>query len=389
MTTPRFLTHSPKTAIAVAGFVLVALDCKSARFGASDAGAPPSLGGSVAQAAPPVPAPAPADPVRPLGRTPDEQNTIDVFRAVAPSTVFVTQKRVVIDYFGGARELEAGSGSGFVWDDRGHVVTNFHVIQKARSLTVTLHDQETFDARVVGVEPRKDIAVLKIEAVASKLHPIGRPDKNYRIEVGQKTLAIGNPFGLDHTLTTGVVSAVGREMRGIGGVSIRDMVQTDAAINPGNSGGPLLDSAGQLIGMNTMIYSKSGASDGIGFAVPVTTVARVVPQIIAKGKADQVGIGVQIDPAQRLEERARIKGVIVLSVVPGSPAAKAGIVGIEQTPRGIKLGDVIVAIDKHDIGDYNDLYNTLDRYQAGTEVELSLLRAGELRKVKVPLIALD
>jgi S1-C subfamily serine protease len=386
----RIASHA-RTALAISGFVLVALDCKSTRFGPGVAGSAP-VSGSVANAAPPAPTGTSTVPIRTVlpGRTPDEQNTIDVFKAVAPSTVFVTQKRVVIDYFlGRTAEIPAGSGSGFIWDDGGHVVTNFHVVQEARAVTVTLHDQETFDAKIVGVEPRKDIAVLKIDAPKSKLHPIARPPKGYQFEVGQKTLAIGNPFGLDHTLTTGVVSAIGREVRGIGGVSIRDMIQTDAAINPGNSGGPLLDSAGQLIGMNTMIYSKSGASDGIGFAVPVPTVARIVPQIIAKGRADQVGIGVQIDPAQRLERRARLRGVIVLSVISDTPAAKAGLIGIEQTPRGIKLGDVITRIDEHEITDYDSLYNTLDQYAAGKEVELTLKREGKERKVKIALVPLE
>src|SRR5262245_42281373 len=211
------------------------------------------------------PAPAPIAPLSANARTEDERNTIAVFRDSAPSVVFVTQTRVVVDYLQGtAQEVPAGSGSGFVWDESGNVVTNYHVVESARSLTVTFHNQQTFEARVVGVEPRKDIAVIAVSAPKNLLHPV-RVMEHVDLEVAEKTIAIGNPFGLDHTLTTGVVSALGRQVQGIGGVTIRDMVQTDAAINPGNSGGPLLDSSGRLIGMNTIIFSKSGSSAGIGF----------------------------------------------------------------------------------------------------------------------------
>src|SRR4029079_3211187 len=181
-------------------------------------------------------------------------------------------------------------------------------------------DQETFEAKVVGLDPRKDIAVLKVEAPAKLLVPI-RVARAEQLEVGPKAIAIGSPFGLDHTLTTGVISALGRQVQGAGGVSIRDMIQTDAAINTGNSGGPLLDSAGQLIGMNTMSFSKSGASAGIGFAVPVGTISRIVPQIGKTGHAEQVGIGIVADPLQKLEHRLGLDGVIVLQVPEGGAAA--------------------------------------------------------------------
>jgi S1-C subfamily serine protease len=221
------------------------------------------------------------------------------------------------------------------------------------------------------------------------LRPIGLTASNPKLETGQKVIAIGNPFGLDHTLTTGVVSALGREVQGIGGVSIRDMIQTDAAINPGNSGGPLLNSAGNLIGMNTMIYSQSGSSAGIGFAVPISIIARVVPQIIKNGRVQQVGLGIQIDPNQRIERRLGLKGVIVLKVQPGSPAQSAGIQGIRQDTRGIALGDVIIAIGKEAIADYDDLYNTLDQHQPGDEVEITVQRGKDAVKSKIKLIALD
>lgn len=324
--------------------------------------------------------------------TEDERNTMAVFRTAAPSTVFVTQKRVVVDYLSGAsEETPAGSGTGFVWDDQGHIVTNFHVVQGAQVLEVMLQDQQTFEAKVVGVEPRKDIAVLKIDAPPSALRAIRLPPAgtSTSVEVGQKAIAIGNPFGLDHTLTRGTISALGRKVQGIGGVTIRDMIQTDAAINPGNSGGPLLDSAGQLIGMNTMIFSRSGSSAGIGFAVPASTIARIVPQIIRTGRAEQVGLGIEIDPGQRLERRASIPGVIVLGVSPGSPAEKAGLVGVRQTRRGIALGDVIVGVADRKVASYDDLYNALDGRKPGEKVAVNVRRGEQVVTMTTELIALQ
>jgi S1-C subfamily serine protease len=330
-------------------------------------------------------------PIAPLSngaRTEDERNTIAVFREASASTVFVTQKRVVVDYLAGvAEEVAAGSGSGFVWDTKGHVVTNFHVVKDAQTLTVTFGDQQAFEAQVVGVEPRKDIAVLKIDAPQKLLSPVRVPHRVV-LDVGQKTVAIGNPYGLDHTLTIGVVSALGRQVQGIGGVTIRDMIQTDAAINPGNSGGPLLDSAGQLIGMNTMIYSKSGGSAGIGFAVPVSTIGRVVPQIIKNGKAEQLGLGIQIDPLQRLERRAGLRGVVVLAVPADSPAAKSGLRGVAQTRAGLALGDVIVGVGAAKVDDYDDLYNALDSHRAGDKVDVRVRRGDEAVTLKLEVIVL-
>jgi S1-C subfamily serine protease len=359
-----------------------------AQGSAATAAAPVAPGSSAA-----VPAtPAPLDSsglMAPGSLTEEERNTIAVFRTVAPSTVFVTQKRVVVDYFAGtSEEVASGSGSGFLWDDQGYIVTNYHVIQGAQALEVTLQDQQSFEARVVGAEPRKDIAVLKIEAPPGALKAVRVPRSGHRLEVGQKAIAIGNPFGLDHTLTKGTVSALGRKVQGVGGVTIRDMIQTDAAINPGNSGGPLLDSAGQLIGMNTMIFSRSGSSAGIGFAVPVNTIARVVPQIIRTGKAEQVGMGVEIDPAQRLERRANVSGVVVLGVSSGSPADKAGLQGVRQTRRGILLGDVIVGVDDKPVETYDDLYNLLDNHKPGDRVPIKVRRSSQILSLSVELVAL-
>lgn len=346
------------------------------------------------QAAPPgtVTAVPPVSPVPPLSagaKIEDETNTIGVFRDVAPSVVFVAQKRTVVNRFEGtATEIPAGAGSGFLWDDRGHVVTNFHVVQGARSLAVTLHSQKTYDATIVGVEPRKDIAVLRINAPRSELKPIRVVPAGTTLEVGQKAVAIGNPFGLDHTLTTGVVSAIGREVDGIGGVTIRDMIQTDAAINPGNSGGPLLDSAGRLIGMNTMIFSKTGTSAGIGFAVPASAIARVVPQIVKTGKVEQVGIGVSLDPQRRLERRLGMRGVIVLGIAPGSPAEKAGLRGLVETSAGIALGDVIVGIGAAKVDDYDGLYQALDGKRPGEKVTVKVRRGERVIDVPMDLVLL-
>jgi S1-C subfamily serine protease len=367
---------------------------------ASTAGAEPRPVAPVEAPREPTAAPAPAPAAstaatltraaREAGfKTEDEHNTVEVFRLVVPSTVFVTQKKLVRDYWAGtAMEVPAGSGSGFIWDAQGHIVTNYHVIKGAQGLTVTLHDHKTYAAEIVGEEKRKDIAVLKLKGAPGDLIPIKLRPKGSKLDVGQKAIAIGNPFGLDQTLTTGIISALGREVKGIGGVTIRDMVQTDAAINPGNSGGPLLDSAGRLIGMNTMIFSRSGASAGIGFAVPASAIQRVVPQIIRTGHAEQVGLGVHIDPAQRLERRLRLKGIVVLRVLPGTPAAAAGLRGIHQDEEGIHLGDVIIGINDQPVTDYDDLYNILDQYAAGTEVKVTVFRDGGKHTVTLKLILL-
>jgi S1-C subfamily serine protease len=304
--------------------------------------------------------------------------------------VFVTQRRVVVDYFAGrAQEVEAGSGSGFIWDAEGHVVTNWHVVRDARRLTVTLRNQKTYEARVVGVAPRKDIAVLQIEAPRGDLVPVKLHPEGIRLEVGQKAIAIGNPFGLDHTLTTGVISALGREVQGAGGVTIRGMIQTDAAINPGNSGGPLLDSSARLIGMNTTILSRSGAWAGIGFAVPVETIRRVVRQIVRTGRVEQVGLGIRIDPQGRIEQRLRIQGVVVIASMPGSPAAKAGLQGIRESRRGFVLGDVIVGIGAERIANYDDLYNALDGKKPGHKVKVRVARGDQLVELEVPLVLVE
>lgn len=321
-------------------------------------------------------------------RIEDEQNTVDIFDNAGPGTVFVTQNQIVRDrYTMRATEVPAGSGSGFIWDTDGHIVTNYHVIDGSSHLTVTLYNQKTYPAKLVGGEPKKDIAVLKIDAPADELTPIPRPDDTYELAVGQKAIAIGNPFGLDHTITTGIISAMGRDQLGYGGVTIRDMIQTDASINPGNSGGPLLDSSGQLIGMNTMIFSKSGASAGIGFAVPFSTIKRVVPQFIRTGKAQQIGLGISILP-DAIARRNGIQGVIVRQVANNSPAARAGLRGVEQNYRGTYIGDVIVGIDDKKVTNYDTLYNALDTHQPGDTIQVKIRREGKIISLPVELYVL-
>ncbi len=345
------------------------------------------VGQSAPSTLPPLPT---VPPPSPNARLEDEQNTVNVFKAVSPSVVFVTQKRVVSDWYTGAQqEVPAGSGSGFVWDDKGHIVTNFHVVDGAQSLTVTLRGSKTYTATIVGTEPRKDIAVIKIDAPKELLVPIQVAPSKPELEVGQKAVAIGNPFGLDHTLTTGIISALNRQVEGAGGVTIRDMIQTDAAINPGNSGGPLLDSSGRLIGMNTAIYSRSGQSAGIGFAVPATTISRVVPQIVATGHAEQIGIGINLDPSGRIERRLGVKGVVVLGVKAGGPADKAGLEGVAEENHSIVVHDIITEVDGTAVADYDGLYNALDTRKAGEKVKLTVQRGREKRTVTVELVVLD
>jgi S1-C subfamily serine protease len=363
----------------------LAFGCRPAPTNAS---APLETSTSVATAATLIDPPPAVPPPSPTARTEDERNTIAVFRELAPSTVFVTQSRVVVDYLAGtAEEVPTGSGSGFVWDLAGHIITNFHVVDGARGVTVTFQDQKTFPAAIVGVDPNKDVAVLKVEVPAALLKPV-RVANHEQLEVGQKVIAIGNPYGLDHTLTTGVVRALGRQMRGAGGVTIHDMIQTDAAINPGNSGGPLLDSGGRLIGMNTMIYSRSGASAGIGFAVAARTIARVVPQIIANGRPVRLGLGVTVDPLGRLEERYGIRGVVVLDVPAGSAAAREGLQGITQTMDGLVLGDVVIGIDDVVVADYDDMYNAIDAHKTGDTIAVKVRRGNSVSSLKATVIEL-
>jgi S1-C subfamily serine protease len=320
--------------------------------------------------------------------TPDEENTIAVFERTSAATVFVSQHQRVRDWSTRRiREVEAGTGSGFLWNTQGHIVTNWHVVDGGSRFVVTFNDGSEHEAELVGGESRKDIAVLKIKPAGRTLTPVRLPAKNAQLRVGQKTIAIGNPFGLDQTLTTGIVSALGREIPGYGGVRIRGMVQTDAAINPGNSGGPLLDSDGRLMGMNTMIYSESGSSAGIGFAVPVDTLRKVVPELIRTGSVQQVGIGVSlVDGA--LVRRAGIRGAVIDTVIPGGPAAKAGLRGLTQGRRGAIPGDIIVGVGTDEVANYDDLYTLLDGREPGAVVTVRLRNGDRERTVRIALAVL-
>src|SRR5919109_1617494 len=262
--------------------------------------------------------------VSPRGEfSPDEKSTIALFRQASPGVVNITAIGVQRDLFTlNLQQIPQGTGSGFVWDTNGNIITNFHVIQNASAAQVTLADQSSWKAQLVGVAPDKDLAVLRIDAPAKRLHPIPIGTSK-DLQVGQSVFAIGNPFGLDQTLTTGVISALNREIDSVTRRPIQGVIQFDAAINPGNSGGPLLDSAGRLIGVNTAIFSPSGASAGVGFAVPVDTVNRVVPQLIATGKYIRPGLGIAVDEGlnRTAMEQLRVDGVIISRVTLGSPAA--------------------------------------------------------------------
>ena len=326
--------------------------------------------------------------VTPRGALADfEQTTVDVFENVSPSVVYVTTSSRVINPYSRRASQVAGSGSGFVWDNAGHVVTNFHVIQRASSAKVVMFDQTSYDASLVGVSPNHDLAVLKIRAPAAQIRPIAIGESS-TLAVGQSIFAIGNPFGLNHTLTTGVVSAMSRTIDGPGGQPIEDVIQIDAAINPGNSGGPLLDSAARLVGVNTAIYSPSGASAGVGFAVPIDTVNRVVPQIIANGRYEppHLGIRVHTDLSNQVMRRFNIDGVLVFSVEPNSGAEAAGIQGTEVGQSQVaKLGDIIQELAGRKVASMNDLQHALDGFSSGDTVPIKIRRGNEQIELNVRL----
>ncbi len=304
----------------------------------------------------------------------DEKSTIELFKFVSPSVVYITSIAVQTDFFSfRALEIPQGTGSGFIWDDNGYIVTNFHVIKDAQTAEVTLANSSTWKAKLVGLEPDKDLAVLKIDAPKNLLRPISVGTSS-DLEVGQKVFAIGNPFGFDHTLTTGVISGLGREIESITRRPIQGVIQTDAAINPGNSGGPLLDSAGRLIGINTAIFSPSGAYAGIGFAVPVDVVNRIVPQIIRYGKVQKPVLGVTI-AEDYLVKRIGAEGVLIFTVTPGGAADKAGVRPTRRDRRGrLMLGDLIVAVDNKTVRESRDLFRILDTHNIGDTVRLRVRR---------------
>jgi S1-C subfamily serine protease len=320
----------------------------------------------------------------------DELANVDLFKKASPSVVHITSLGAQRDLFSPAvQRVPRGTGTGFVWDEQGHIVTNFHVIQGANGARVTLADQSSYDASLVGAFPDRDLAVLRIEAPRSKLPPLA-VGSSRDLLVGQRVYAIGNPFGLDQTLTVGIVSALNREIESFNQRTIRGVVQTDAAINPGNSGGPLLDSAGRLIGVNTQIASPSGASAGIGFAIPVDEVNRIVPRLIRDGRFVRPALGVSAGTPALTRALNLPRGVALVQVVPGSAAAKAGLVAFRRDARGdIQAGDVITAINEEPIGDVDSMLNQLERYQPGDSVTLTVWRSAQTRRQSVVLGSTD
>jgi S1-C subfamily serine protease len=311
-----------------------------------------------------------------------EFSQIEIFEQSAPSVVHITT----------VGERSRGTGTGFVWSEDGYIVTNYHVTAEADMLHVTLADNSTYAARFVGGEPAADVAVLKIAGEPGKLVPIPIGESS-ELKVGQNVYAIGSPFGLDQTLTTGVISGLGRQIFALDGSPIHDVIQTDAAINPGNSGGPLLDSAGRAIGINTAIFSPSGTNAGIGFAIPIDTVNRLVPDLIRNGSIPRPALGIIIYPDAALAQLRRRgvpgvpeSGVLIREVLPGSAAEKAGLRGEKfESGEGFELGDVIVGLDGEAIDSANDLFSTIKNFQIGQRVTLTIIRDGQPLQLETTL----
>ncbi len=329
---------------------------------------------------------------RPVVALPDrssiDQANIEIYERVSPAVAQVTSLSQQAGFFGlNVQEVPKGVGSGFVWDTEGHIVTNYHVVEGADGAQVTLADHSTYDAQAIWADPDQDIAVLWINAAKSKLHPI-LIGTSHNLKVGQVVYALGDPFGLDLTMTTGIVSALGREIEATNGRQIHGVIQTSAPINPGNSGGPLLDSNGRLIGMNTAIVSPSGAFAGIGFAIPVDEINQYVPELIRHGKVVRPRLGVQVAEDQLAQQMGVDKGVLILKVLPDSAAAAAHLQGTRRTEDGqIQLGDVILTIDGKAIDTAKELNAALEKYQVGGTVKLSIIRDGQRQDVTVVLRA--
>jgi len=319
----------------------------------------------------------------------EEQATIAVFDRAARSVVFIANTSMQRDPWSfNVFEVPQGSGTGFVWNRQGHIVTNYHVIYGADAITVTLADRTETKAKVVGADPDHDLAVLQIQAPESALQPV-TIGNSQALRVGQKVLAIGNPFGLDHTLTTGVVSALGRTIKSMSNRTIEGVIQTDAAINPGNSGGPLLDSAGRLIGVNTQIVSPSGAFAGIGFAVPVDTVNRIVPELIKHGKLIRPGLGISLVP-DAMARRWGVKGVIIGKVGRGSAAERVGLRGARETMGGrVELGDILVAVDGKPVETVEELMDEMEKHKVGDQVTIEYARGNRRLQATVTLQAVN
>ncbi len=314
----------------------------------------------------------------------DEQNNVEIYRLASPGVVHITSTVDVQSFFGAYPQQ--GTGSGSIIDDKGHILTNYHVVRDANNLDVTLSDKSTYKARLIGADPDNDIAVIQIDAPANKLN-VMQLGTSGNLEVGQKVLAIGNPFGLDRTLTTGVISGLNRPLQTEDGRTMENVIQTDASINPGNSGGPLLNKFGQIIGINTAIYSPTGSSVGIGFAVPIDTAKQIIPELIASGKIRRGYLGVTTAPlTPKIAEQFHVptkQGVVVVSVQPNSPASQAGLLGVQQDQD--QLGDVIVKADGKPIETPDALVKTIGNRKPGDRIALTVLRDGRERQVEVTL----
>jgi len=316
----------------------------------------------------------------------DEQNNIEIYRTLSPGVVNVHSTSYARDFFGFV-EPQEGSGSGSVIDQDGNILTNYHVIEGAQKLAVSFGGQKNYAAKVVGGDPDTDLAVIKlIERPKEPLTivPLGDSDK---LEVGQKVLAIGNPFGLDRTLTTGVISGLQRPIRARNNRQIEGAIQTDASINPGNSGGPLLDSHGRMIGINSQILSPTGASAGVGFAVPVNIAKRIVPELLRSGEIRRPKLGISTRDVEALKGQVDLPvsdGVLIWQIAPGGPAANAGLRGLTQTENGdVEIGDVIVGIDNEKVANTDELYRLLNKHAVGDQVQVQILRNG--RRMSVPV----
>ena len=322
----------------------------------------------------------------------DEQNNIEVYKAVAPGVVYIQSTTIVRDWFGLYTEAREGAGSGSVIDDQGNILTNYHVIANAEKLTVSFGGGKNYQARVVGRDPDTDLAVIRLlEKPTEPLTIVAMGDSD-RLIVGQKVLAIGNPFGLDRTLTTGVISGLQRPIRAQNNRPIEGAIQTDAAINPGNSGGPLLDSHGRMIGINSQIESPSGANAGVGFAIPINIAKRIVPQLVRNGFVQRPQLGIIPRNVESLSDQVRLPvsyGVLILEVRAGGPAANAGLRGLTQTEDGeMELGDIIVGLDGEKISNNDDLYRALDKHQVGDTINIEVVRTGKRVTLAVRLTAL-
>jgi len=320
----------------------------------------------------------------------EERNAIEVFERSSPAVVFIKNASLVqfpffsLDIY----EIPQGSGSGLIWDDRGYIVTNFHVINNASKIEVVLGNRTTYRARVIGLAPGYDLAVIKIDASIAELVSLPIAG-SHELRVGQTVFAIGNPFGLDHSLSKGVISAVDRTITALTGRKIEGVIQTDAAINPGNSGGPLIDSYGRVIGINTAIRSTSGGNAGVGFAVPINTVNRIVPQLIMRGRIAKAGIKVSLVP-DAIRKRWGMEGALILLPREGGPAAQAGLIGTQRDTLGsLRLGDLITEIDNHKIRSNSDLLSYFEtESEINKKVEIKYVRSHRKGKVSVLLEAI-